>query len=289
MKKILLTIFSISLCLSSINNAHGFVRYEEKHPKRKIELDMGGFIDYAPFGWSEKYDTVEKRGGFSSVFMPIIDMFTKDANVEIDKSFYVKDVDELVQKVRSGEMDFFVGAYNETETFRGLHLLYPAVVYNPITVFMLPNRIHEVKSTEDLKNLKGVRNTNELFSDFVNNKVAEFNLIEVDSAYAAFEKLYTREADYMISSYYNGMIEAIKLGLKQQIAPAKQTLWRIPMFIGVSKTSRNREMISKRITKYLNDKNNIKAVEQYLQTLINDFSKRYEGVVPPTFVQEQKQ
>ena len=58
------------------------------------------------------------------------------------------------------------------------------------------------------------------------------------------------------------------------------------MFIGVSKTSQHRDMISRRITKYLSDKNNIKAVEQNLQKLITEFEKRYEGTVPPTFIKD---
>lgn len=285
MKKILLTIFSLTLCLSGINKAHGFVRYEEKNPQRVMELNMAGFINYAPFGWSEDY-LKDGRNGYFTVFQPLMDVFVADANVELKDVNYTKDIDELVQKVRKGDIDFFIGAYSETELFRGLHLLYPAVIYNPITVFMLPNRIKEVSSTEDLKKLKGVINSKEQFSDFVKKRISEYNPMEVDSVYGAFEKLYTREADYMISSYYNGMIEAIKLGLKKQIAPAKQTLWNMPLFIGVSKTSRHRDMISKRITKYLTDKNNIKAVEQNLQKIITEFEQRYEGTVPPTFVKE---
>ena len=40
MKKILLTVFSIILCLSEMNNAHGFVRYEDDNTrKRKIDLE----------------------------------------------------------------------------------------------------------------------------------------------------------------------------------------------------------------------------------------------------------
>ena len=285
MKKILLTIFTLLICFISINKAYSFVRYEEKKPKRQTELKMTGFVNYPPFGWDERYFS-ENSWGYYTVFTPLLDIFTEDANVELDKKLYANDFDDLVHKVRKGEVDFFIGAYNETEMFRGLHLLYPAVIYNPITVFMLPNRINEVKSTEDLKKLKGVINTNEYFSDFVAKRIAEFKPMEVDSVYKAFEKLYTREADYMITSYYNGMLEAIRLGLKRQIAPAKQSLWNIPMFIGVSKTSRHREMISKRMTKYLSDKNNIKAVEDNMQKIITEFEKRFEGVVPPTFVKD---
>ena len=288
MKKILLTIFSITLCVYTINKAYAFVRYEEKNVGAPKKLEMSGFMNYAPFGWYENIGGVN-REGYYTIFQPLMDLFESDANVEIGKRYFANNMDDLVHKVRKGEIDFFVGAYNETEIFKGLHILYPAIIYNPITIFMMPNRISEVSSTEDLKKLKGVRNVNEIFSDFVDKKVAELNLIEVDSAYKAFEKLYNREADYLISSYYNGMIEAIKLGIENQIAPAKQSLWRIPLFVGVSKTSLNRNMISKKITKYLTDKNNIKAVEQKLQDIIKDFQERYKGITAPSFVKDNVQ
>lgn len=282
MKKILLTIFILFSIITTPYHANAFVRYEEKNPLVRTELHMTGYIDYAPFGWVDNPNAIV-YGNFHTVFQPMIDWFIKEANIKMHYDLQQKTFDDLTQKVRQGDIDFLVGAYFETEIFKGLHLLYPAVIYNPITVFMLPNRINEVKSTDDLKKLKGVRNTYEYFSDFVEKKVAELNPVEVDSSYAMFEKLFTREVDYIITSYYYGMIEAIKLGLKKQIAPAKQTLWNIPVFVGVSKTSRHRELISKRLTKYLQDKNNKDIIQKNLQQIINDFEKQHEGVVPPTF------
>lgn len=282
MKKILLTIFITLFCAAISYRAFAFVRYEEKHPKKVTELYVTGYIDYAPFGFVDNPQGVV-YGNFHTVFQPMIDDFIKDANLKMHYNLNRPNVDDLVQKVRQGEIDFMVGAYYQTEFFRGLELIYPAALSNPITVFMLPNRIDEIKSTDDLKKLKGVRNTNEIFSDFVERKVAELKPMEVDSSYQMFEKLFKKEADYIITSYYNGMLEAIKLGIRHQIAPAKQTLWNIPMFVGVSKTSRHREMISKYLTRYLNDKKNLDKLQQHLQEIIKQFESEYAGVVPPTF------
>lgn len=286
MKKILLTIFIISALTLLAYKASAFVRYEEKHPQKVTELHMTGYIDYAPFGFVDNPGGIV-YGKFHTVFQPMVDTFIKEANLKMHYDLQQRTFDDLTQKVRQGDIDFLVGAYYQTEMFKGLSLLYPAAMYNPITVFMLPNRINEVKSTEDLKKLKGVRTTNEFFSDFVENKVAELKPLEVDTSYEMFEKLFTKEADYIITSYYYGMLEAIKLGIKHQIAPARQTLWNIPMFVGVSKTSRHRDMISKRLTKYLSDKKNLDILQQSLQQMIKDFEKQYEGVVPPTFGLDQ--
>lgn len=282
MKKILLTAFASFLVLNMAQPAYSFVRYEEKKPQKVTEMKMTGYIDYAPFGYVDNPNTLV-YGAFHTVFQPMIDSFIDEANLKMHYELQYKSVDDLVQKVRQGEIDFFAGAYYQTEMFKGLQLLYPAALYNPITVFMLPNRINEVKSTDDLKKLKGVRYKNEVFSDFVERQVALFNPVEAETSYEVFEKLFTKEVDYVITGYYFGMLEAIKLGIRHQIAPAKQTLWNIPVFIGVSKTSRNRDMIAKRLTRYLSNEKNREILQQSLQQVVKDFEKKYAGVVPPTF------
>lgn len=281
MKKILLTIFTV-MAVTTATETSAFVRYEDKHPKKVTEVHMTGYIDYAPFGYVDAPNTLV-YGKFHTFFQPMIDYIIREANLKMHYDLQQRTVDDLIQKVRAGDIDFMVGAYYQTEMFKGLYLLNPAPIKNPITVFMLPNRIQEVKSTEDLKKLKGVRNTNEIFSDYVEGKVAELKPMEVETSYAMFEKLFTREADYIITSYYYGMVEAIKLGIQKQVAPAKQALWNIPMFVGVSKTSRNRDLIAKRLTAYLHDDNNIKVLKESLQEEIKKIEKQYEGTVPPTF------
>ncbi len=288
MKKRLLTIFVLAALTIISYESKAFVRYEEKNPKKVTELKMTGYIDYAPFGYVDNPGGIV-YGEFHTVFQPMLDTFVKEANLKLQYDVQQKTFDDLAQKVRQGDIDFLVGAYYQTEMFRGLHLIYPAALYNPITVFMLPDRINDIKSTDDLKKFKGVRNTNELFSDFVDKKVAELNPIEVNSSYEMFQKLFTREADYAITSYYYGMLEAIKMGIQYQVSPAKQTIWNIPMFVGVSKTSRHRDMISRYLTRYLNDKNNLNILQQNLQQIINDFQVKYSGVVPPDFGVESKE
>ena len=287
MKKVLLTIFVLGSVCWSATRALAFVRYEDKHPKRETEVHVTGYIDYAPFGWVDNpHEPI--KGNFHTLFQPLIDDLVESANLKMKYDMQRETVDELVQKVRQGDVDFIVGAYYQTEMFKGLAILFPAAIYNPITVFMIPNRIQEVKSTEDLKKLKGVRNVNEIFSDFVEKKIEELNLVEAESPYEMFEKLYTREVDYILTSYYNGMVEAAKLGLTPQIAAAKQTLWNIPMFVGVSKTSKHRDLIEKRLIQWLHDEKNINRLQNEMMTQIKEIQKKYDGVVPPTFGLEKQ-
>ena len=118
-------------------------------------------------------------------------------------------------------------------------------------------------------------------------QLKEYNIETVDNSYDLFERLFTKKADYILISQYYGLIEASKLGLRSQISVAKQTLWQIPMFIGVSKLSRERKMISQKLTRYLEEPENQKIIQQNLIRLIDEAEANAQGIVPPTFGLEQ--
>lgn len=286
MKKILVSSMLIGLILLWAAAGSAFVRYEDKHPKKVREVRITGFLDYAPFGYTEHPD--EKLfGKFFTVFQPMIDTVQQENNLKILYELSKRNFPAQVQDVRRGEIDVVLGAYHQTEMFRGLELIYPAALINPVTVFMLPNRIDEVNSTADLKKLKGVRTSKEIYSDFVEEQLKEYNIETVDNSYDLFERLFTKKADYILISQYYGLIEASKLGLRSQISVAKQTLWQIPMFIGVSKLSRERKMISQKLTRYLEEPENQKIIQQNLIRLIDEAEANAQGIVPPTFGLEQ--
>lgn len=282
MKKFTFWFLTGVLLLSAMSAAKAFVRYEDKHPQKRRDIHITGFIDYAPFGFVEHPDA-KIYGKFTTLFQPMIDDLAKENNLRIFYDLQKKDFPTLVQEVRKGEFDVVLGAYHQTELFRGLELIYPAAVSNPITVFMLPNRINEVKSVEDLKKLKGVRVTKEVYSNYINEQLKQFNIETVDTSYEMFEKLFTKQADYILASHYYGLIEAIKLGLRGQVAVARQTLWQIPMFIGISKLSRERKMLAQKFTRYLENPDNQKALQASIAQMIAEFEKNAQGVVPPTF------
>jgi ABC-type amino acid transport substrate-binding protein len=277
MKKILLTAF-VCLVFSWPHLSEAFVRYEERHPQSTVELKMTGYTNYAPFGYWD-----DKTGKFQTAFQPVLDLFKKDANVKLEFYGSHSSLDEVAQRVRKGEIDFIIGAYYQTNTFQGIQLLYPAAFLNPISIVTLPQNRQKITSTTDLKNLKGVRCTCEMMSDFVERDMSPLNLIEVDTPYEMFEKLFTRQVDYIVSSYYFIRIEAIKLGIQRQIAPSKQVVWNIPMFVGVSKTSGHREFVAKRLTSYLNNKSITDSIEDRLQEILLEVEKQYQGTVPETF------
>lgn len=242
---------------------------------------IAGFADYPPFGY-----VLKKR--FHTVFRPILNTVVKEKKLFINTEYARPELDLVINAIRRGEIDVFLGAYHETKMFNGIELLYPAVINNPITVFMLPARINEVNNVNDLKKLKGVRHSREVFSDFVEEKLQEFKVEKVDTSYELFEKLFTKQADYIVASQYFGLIEASKLGLRGQVSVAKQALWQIPMFIGISQLSRHRTALTNIFNEHLKNPKNLEAIKQNIIYLVNQAEIDAAGIVPPTFEKEQK-
>ena len=288
MKKALFSSIIIGLSLIWAASGSAFVRYEDKHPQKVREVRITGFIDYAPFGYTEHPER-PLYGKFYTVFQPMIDTLQQENNLKILYELSKRDFPAQVKDARQGKVDIVLGAYHDTELFKGLQLIYPAALINPITIFMLPNRINEIKTLDDLKKLKGVRTSKEQYTDFVENQLKAYEIETVDNSYDMFERLFTKKADYIVISQYYGMVEASKLGIRNQISIAKQTIWQVPMFIGISKLSKERKMLSQKLTRYLKEPKNRELLMQNLIRIVNEAEIAAQGLVPPTFGLEQKQ
>ncbi len=282
MKKLLIFLMMLGMAVLWAAAGSAFVRYEDKHPQKVREINITGFGDYAPFGYIERSEET-KYEKFVTVFQPMIDTLAQENNLRIKYKLYEQNYPAQVQKVRQGDIDIALGAYHQTELFRGLELIFPAAFVNPITVMMLPNRIDEVKTIGDLRKLKGVRTSREQYSDFVEKQLKSFEIETVDNSYDLFERLFTQKADYIVIGQYYGLIEASKLGLRNQISTAKQALWQVPMFVAVSKLSRERKMLSQKLTRYLENEQNQKLLRQNLIRMVDEAEINAQGIVPPTF------
>lgn len=287
MKKYIFLLAAVILTAAFECAAQGFVRYEDKFPKKVREVRLSGFLNYPPFGFTDRPNELN-RGRFHTVFEPMLKQIGEENNFHLVYDFHKLDYSDLVQKVRSGDTDILLGAYFDTELYKGLELVYPAIIDNPITVIMLPNRIHEAENTADLKKLKGVRIASEYYSDFVNEQMKEYQLETVNTPYELFERLFTKKADYIMISQYSGLLLAAEFNLRGQIAVAKQSLWKIPMFIGVSKLSRNRKLIVQKLTHFAAKPENREVIENNLKKMIADKEAEKQGVVPPTFGREKE-
>lgn len=282
MKKIMTKFLVVLLAaLTFSGSCFAFVRYEDKMEKKLVrQINVTGFTNLPPFGYIITNDVGKKT--YQTVFKPLLDHFAKENN--LDLSYKTKGTyEELISEVRKGEIDLLLGAYYNTEDYRNMELVYPAILTNPLTVFVLPNRINDIKDVGDLQKLKGVRLANEVYSDFVKEQMKPLNIEVVDTPYELFERLFTKKVDYILISHYQGLIEASKLGLRQQISIAKQAIWSMPIFFAVSKFAKERKMITKQLTAYCKNEELRKQVSDNLQKIVQDIEQANIGVVPPTF------
>ena len=79
------------------------------------------------------------------------------------------------------------------------------------------------------------------------------------------------------------MIEALKLGIYNKVSFSKQSIWNMPLFIGISKTSIHKKLHSRTFTALMEKPETTKRIEQILIDTIKKVEKETEGVVPPSF------
>lgn len=113
------------------------------------------FMDYPPFGVYNirKLGYGQSRAEYASIFTNMINDFfqTNSLHPEFIGS---TDYSDLVRRVRAGDVDIIFGIYYGTKIYDGLDYVMPAIIDNPVTIIMLPERVGEIKQLSDLKNSK---------------------------------------------------------------------------------------------------------------------------------------
>lgn len=250
---------------------------------QKRELRITSFVDYPPFG-----DVIQHKHSvpeMQTIYNQFIKNFAKDNYYDVVYMFD-KPYKDLVMDVLRGEIDLILGIYYDTEIYKGIEYVYPSILNNPVTVVMLPNRIGEIKNLQDLKKLKGGVDSREHWADYVTKTVKNYNIVYVNNSEELYQKLFTGEIDYVFTSYYYGIIQTSNLGIRKQVAFAKQALWDMPLFIGISKTSNLRKSLYSTLTKMLKDDTYRKDLQQHLIQEIQKIEAKNNGVVPPSFAKK---
>ena len=258
--KILISLFLTIVLLAETATAQ-MVELKKEKNRVKEELKVAAFLDYPPFG---NYANPPYRDSFSSIFQPIVEDYAAKQNFEVT---YVitKNYSTLVRDVRRGEIDMLLGMYHETAMYMGLEYVFPAAVNNPIVAIMLPGRIHEH------------------ISDFVAQELKQYNVKKFEKSLDMYERLFAGQIDYILGSRYFSMIEALKLGIYNKVSFSKQSIWNMPLFIGISKTSIHKKLLSRTFTALMEKPETTKRIEQILIDTIKKVEKETEGVVPPSF------
>lgn len=244
------------------------------------------FMDYPPFGVYNirKLGYGQSRAEYASIFTNMINDFfqTNSLHPEFIGS---TDYSDLVRRVRAGDVDIIFGIYYGTKIYDGLDYVMPAIIDNPVTIIMLPERVGEIKQLSDLKKLKGGRFADDRFSDYVNGELEKLNLLSESDATEMFKKLYNKKVDYIIASYYLGVIKASKLGLRSKLSFSKQAIWNMPLFIGVSKASKYHDSLMRSLILYIEKKENRDKFARELQDMVRKYEQESQRIVPPVFTE----
>lgn len=254
----------------------------DKVNTNKTFVTITSFPDYFPISHIVKqdgYDVLE------TIFNRSLKVLEKSDNFEL--SFVAqRDYNKAISEVRRGKTDVILGMYYATKIYSGLDYIFPAVLNNPVHVVMLPETEAQVSKVEDLQKLRGVYNRQEHFSDYVIKNFQDLGVAAVEDATEGYRKLFSGEVDYLVGSYYYNYVTVCELGLKGYVTFSKQALWNMPMFIGVSKSSKNHKKVGMSLKKIVTDKEFVQQINESLRDIIAQTEIDTQGIVPPDFVKK---
>lgn len=233
------------------------------------------FMDYYPLGRTTS-------GHYEGLFDEFLLDFRTFANFAAE-TFRDDDYAETIRRGAKGRADIILGMYSDTGIYADLKFIYPAAIDNPVHLVMLPSRIGEIKKVADLQKLKGAVDSREHWSDFVRDQMENFNLEKVDNSYDLYGKLMRGEIDYIFTTYWFGMAEMIKLGVQNMVSVSKKSIWNMPVFIGISKISTERDYLSHNLTQWLSRQEVRDKIKERAIAILRQIEEENKGTVPPSY------
>lgn len=250
-------------------------------------INIVGLPDFPPFSY---YDPKLGILGWTGAFVKPMINAMQELNIKnefgIVSSGEMPSVKMLLIEVRAGTYQLFIGANSDTKLYKGLELIYPSIISNPIHVITLPDKQANLKSYNDLKNYRGVASREEYFSDFVLRKLKEANVKFVDTSYEAYEKLFTDEADFMIGGLYYNKIMSSRYGLERYLAFSRKPLYKTPIFLALSKVMPKLSEYQKAFQQIFSSPEFANAVKQEIIRIVDDELTKNDGIVPPSFAKD---
>ncbi|MBR1649352.1 MAG: hypothetical protein IJ689_07140 [Alphaproteobacteria bacterium] len=239
-------------------------------------LKITPFVDYYPLG------RVNLDGHYEGVFDTFLSEFETFAEFA-SEVFYEDDYVNSIRRGAKGKSDIILGMYSDTSLYEDLKFIYPAAIDNPVHLIMMPSRIGEIKKVSDLKNLKGAIDSRDRLSEFVERQIKDFNLEKIDNSYDLYGKLIRGEIDYIFASYWFGMSEMMKLGVRDMVSISKKSLWNMPVFIGISKVSDEREFLAHNLTQWLSRDEVREKIKNRAKEILKEIEEQTRGTVPPSY------
>ena len=245
-----------------------------------------GLVDYPPFS---RYVSKRKNSSMldleSALLQPTIDVLKKHGINIVPQLLTADELDPkmLTLAVRSGKYHLYIGAYSNTHLYKGLQLIFPASIANPIHLITIKENTSNIKNRNELKNLRGVMSKTEQISDFIAQQIKELGVEYVDTPYEGYEKLIMGDADYMLGGLYYNRMMASHYGLGSFLAYSHQPLFKIPLFIAISKVTPRLSQYMEIFQEEFSKPDYANAVKKEILRLVTEEEKFYAGAVPPSF------
>lgn len=195
------------------------------------------------------------------------------------------DLDSLAFQAQFGEYNLFIGAYADTKEYKGLDLIYPAVVSNPIHIITLPENAARISDKAALTKFRGLVVDTEIYNNFSKRKIKELNAEHVATPLEAYEKLFTKQVDYIIGGLYYHRIMSSQYGLDPFLSYSKKPLFKIPVFVAMSKTTPKFSLYQKAFQEAFADPAFGNEVKKEILQMVEDVLAQNRGIVPPAFAQ----
>lgn len=238
-------------------------------------MRVTSFEDYYPVGQMSS-------GHYEGILDEFLNDFKNYANFSTE-TYHEGDYITTIRRSIKGRADIILGIYADTSLYADLKYIYPAAFDNPVHLVMLPSNAHKIKKIDDLKELKGAIDSREYWSDFVNNQLSNFKLEKFDNSQELYAKLMSGEIDYIFTTYWYGSIEMMKLGIYDLVTISKKSIWGMPVFIGISKASYEKDYLSHNLTQWLSKPEVTNKIKQRAISILKATEEKYRGTVPLTY------
>ena len=279
--KYFIRIFCLCIAITFFTKQSCALVKEKNTDAQQGLISYTSFLDYPPFG------KLDKQRQLETIYQPFIDVLSDGNKRSIQ--YVVEDTyEKAIFEVVSANIHILLGVYYDTEMYRGIQLLYPSIVNNPIVPVTLPDSDVIITSKSDLEKLKGAIDSREYFSDYVSKELKKLNVQEFDNSEKLYEQLFIGNIDYILTSRYYGALEQAKMGIRDMVQMAKTPIWDMPLFIGVSDIEKSKLLQKKvkKIKKILKEQNEDlrEKINRLIVEKIHQADEASIGVVPPSFV-----
>lgn len=227
---------------------------------------------------------------FSSIeqgtaFAPVISTIAKRTKVYLK---FLYNEDEYKEEVTAFERGSnyraaLFGVPKEYYPYSKNEYIYPAFFENKLHVITIRGAGIVINTKEDLLKYKGIYVEKDNLSSFIVKDFSNYKMLQVKDYSVAFEKLFTKEADYIVAGYYPSQIEAYKLGVRDYVSYSKDAIWKNPLFLRIHFKALNNPMIEK-LKRYLRTEEFKQARDKSLEDVLEIYKKNTQGVIPPMYI-----